>query len=213
MYLSLIKKDFSIVLRQNSGIIIVQLLFILVVTSINLGIVGYGYCATAFAWHMLMTIAAKEKESHSLTLLLSMPFDKERIIRSRYYSTILGFVGISVFYEAIAVVTNALGFTFFKPIDVITLCTSFLAYALFVAITLPLYWMFEDSTVRIISIVILLGSAYIGFFLWNRASVREFLQSTLLAKDFYPVFAISVAVISLMISKSIMRYLFEQMEF
>ncbi|OYP09836.1 hypothetical protein CG709_09295, partial [Lachnotalea glycerini] len=128
MYLSLVKKDFKIVLRGNLGILVAQMLFILIIISVNMGIVGYGVMVTAFGWQLLLSVSTEEKKSRSLALLIAMPYEKGKIITTRYVSPMLGFAGITLIYEGLALITNMNDFFIIKPLTydgiAITMCAN-----------------------------------------------------------------------------------------
>lgn len=210
---SLIKKDFCVVLRQNFGLLLFQMLFVLVITSVNLGVVGYGVMATTFGWTILLTVSMKEKESNSIALLLSMPYEKKTIINARYVTAIIGFFLITILYEVLAIVTSLFQVALFTPLSMKVLESSLFAYALFISITLPLYFKYKDTTVRFISIILIFVSFYIGYLLWENQSFRNWITTIRISEGTYFIGCILLTVISLTISRNITWHLFSKMEY
>lgn len=212
MYLSLIKKDFAIVLRGNIAILLVQLLFILIIISVNMGVIGYGVMATAFGWQMLMSVSAKEKENNSLGLLIAMPYERGKIITSRYISTILGFLAMTVVYEVVAILGNTLHANLFKMLTPDIFLVSMCSYALFISITLPLYFKFDDTIVRGISLFLIMAVTMGGFILWDLIGI-EIKGIMTIAMNNIEIISIVVMIISLWASRNITLLLFKKMEF
>lgn len=213
MYLSLIRKDFSVVFRENIGLIVMQQLFILIIISLNLGIIGYGVMATAFGWQILMTVAAKDKENHSLALLVSMPYEKETIINARYVSAMLGLLGVTAVYEVLAIITNILQISFLGTLNIQVILLTFFAYSIFISVTLPLYLVFEDSVVRGISLFMILATSMVGVWVWDKTDLRFLIASLESIREYYKIICTVVAVISLIVSRNITLHLFKKMEF
>lgn len=212
MYLSLVKKDFAIVLRGNIGILLVQLLFILTIISLNMGVIGYGVMASAFGWQLLMSVSAKEKENNSLGLLIAMPYERNKIITSRYISAILGFLTMTVIYEIVAILANIIYAGLFKmltpEIFLITMCS----YILFISITLPLYFKFDDTIVRGISLFMIMAVTMGGFALGDMIGVY-FKGIIAFAINNIVLVSIVVMVLSLWVSRNITLSMFKKMEF
>lgn len=213
MYLSLIRKDYSVVLRDNIGLLLVQMLFILIIISVNLGIMGYGVMTVAFGWQILMTVSAKDKMNHSISLLLSMPYQKKSIVNARYISIMLGYIFATIFYIIIAKITNFFNVFLFttlsKEVIFLTLC----AYSMFVSITLPLYFKFEDTIVRGISLFSILGVTIFGVLIWDHTNIRFVIDSMTWLKEYYVILCMAVIVVSIFISRRVTLYLFDRMEF
>lgn len=213
MYLSLVRKDYSIVLRDNIGLLLVQMLFILIIISSNLGIMGYGVMTVAFGWQILMTVSAKDKMNHSMSLLLSMPFQKKTIVNARYISVMLGYVGVTIFYIVISELSNFLQVYLFKRISMEVILLTLCAYSLFVSITLPLYFKFEDSIVRGISLFSILGVTICGVLIWDNTNLRFIIASMTWLKENYAIICVAMIIFAIAISRSVTLYLIDQMEF
>jgi hypothetical protein len=212
MYLSLVKKDFAIVLRGNIAILLAQLLFILIIISLNMGVIGYGVMATAFGWQILMSVSAKEKENNCLGLLIAMPYERNKIITSRYVSAILGFLAMTVIYEIIAVFANVIFAGLFKmltpEIFLVTMCS----YVLFISITLPLYFKFDDTVVRGISLFMIMAVTMGGFLLWRVISINLNRIMEIVFNNI-ELITICVMILSLWVSRNITLSMFKKMEF
>ncbi|KAB1440142.1 ABC-2 transporter permease [Candidatus Galacturonibacter soehngenii] len=213
MYLSLIRKDYSIVLRNNIGLLIAQMLFILIIVSTNLGIMGYAIMAVSFGWQILMTVSAKDKMNHSMSLLLSMPFQKKTIVNARYMSVMLGFAFVSLFYIVIVEITKFFHVFLFKPLSIEVFFLTLCAYSLFASVTLPLYLKFEDSVVRGISLFSILGVTILGVLIWDNTNIRFLIDSMTWLKEYYAIICVAVIFLSITISRSVSMYFFESMEF
>lgn len=213
MYLSLIRKDYSVVLRDNIGLLLVQMLFILIIISANLGIMGYGVMTVAFGWQILMTVSAKDKINHSMSLLLSMPFQKKTIVNARYMSVMLGYIFVTIFYITIAEITNFFQVFLFNRLSTEIFFSTLCAYSLFVSITLPLYLKFEDTIVRGISLFSILGVTICGVLIWDNTNIRVVIDSMNWLKEYYAILCVTVIVFSIAISRSVTLYLLERMEF
>lgn len=213
MYLSLVRKDYSIVLRDNIGLLLVQMLFILIIISSNLGIMGYGVMTVAFGWQILMTVSAKDKMNHSMSLLLSMPFQKKTIVNARYISVMLGYVGVTIFYIVISEMSNFLQIYLFKRISMEVILLTLCAYSIFVSITLPLYFKFEDSIVRGISLFSILGVTICGVLIWDNTNLRFVIASMTWLKENYAIICVAMIILGIAISRSVTLYLIDQMEF
>jgi ABC-2 type transport system permease protein len=213
MYLSLVKKDFDLVFQENSGIIIAQMFFILIIISVNLGIVGYGVMATSFGWQLLMSVSTKEKENHSLALLISMPYEKGKIITTRYVSTMAALLGITLIYQVIAWLTNMFNIPLFAMLTSEIVLTTMCAYALFISITLPLYFKFDNSTVIVFSMILILGVTMVGLLLWDRTDICTRIEAIHVVNEHFKIICIVVTIISLVISRNISLQLFKKMEF
>lgn len=213
MYLSLIRKDYSVVLRDNIGLLLVQMLFILIIISSNLGIMGYGVMTVAFGWQILMTVSAKDKMNHSMSLLLSMPFQKKTIVDARYMSVMLGYVGVTIFYIAITELSNFFQIFLFKRLSMEVFLLTLCAYSLFVSITLPLYFKFEDSIVRGVSLFSILGVTICGVLIWDNTNLRFVIGSTTWLKENYIIICMAVIIFGIAISRNVTMYLLERMEF
>lgn len=213
MYLSLIRKDYSVVLRDNIGLLLVQMLFVLIIISSNLGIMGYGVMTVAFGWQILMTVSAKDKLNHSMSLLLSMPFQKKTIVNARYMSVMLGYVGVTIFYIAITELSNFFEIYLFKRLSIEVFFFTLCAYAVFVSITLPLYFKFEDSIVRGISLLSILGVTICGVLIWDNTNLRFVIGSMTWLKEYYAFICVAVIIFGIAISRSVTLYLIDRMEF
>ncbi|RDY31070.1 ABC-2 transporter permease [Lachnotalea glycerini] len=213
MYLSLVKKDFKIVLRGNLGILVAQMLFILIIISVNMGIVGYGVMVTAFGWQLLLSVSTEEKKSRSLALLIAMPYEKGKIITTRYVSPMLGFAGVTLIYEGLALITNMNDFFIIKPLTYDVIAITMCAYALFISITVPLYLILSDSVVRGITIFLILGTVWIGYFLWNNINIRNSLLTMTFITNHFHIVCIIVSIISLVISRTISLQIFKKIEY
>lgn len=212
MYLSLVKKDFAIVLRGNIAILLVQLFFILIIISLNMGVIGYGAMATAFGWQLLMSVSTKEKENNNLGLLVAMPYERGKIITSRYISAILGFVAMTAIYEVFAILANILHTNLLKMLTPEIFLVSMCAYVLFISITLPLYFKFDDTVVRGISLFLIMAVMMGGFILWDIIGIQ--LKGIFaIAMNHIELISIVVMIISLWISRNITLSLFKKMEF
>jgi hypothetical protein len=213
MYLSLVKKDFDIVLRGNIGILLAQLLFILIIISVNMGVIGYGVMATAFGWHLLMSVSAKEKQNNSLALLIAMPYEKGKIITTRYVTPMLGFAGLTVIYGVLASLVNTININMLKLLTPEVFLTTMCAYAVFISITLPLYFKFDDTVVRGVSIFLILGVTIVGFLMWDTTDIGAKISAMTFFAHNFKVICIIVTIVSLVISRNITLKLLEKMEF
>ncbi|MFA9376959.1 MAG: ABC-2 transporter permease [Lachnotalea sp.] len=213
MYWSLVKKDFEIAFCENIGIIVVQMLFILIIISVNMGVMGYGVMATAFGWQLLMGVSVKEKKNNSLALLITMPYEKGKIITTRYISAMFGVVGATVIYEGLAFITNMININVLKMLTPEILLTTVCAYALFIGITLPLYFKFDDTVVRGVSLFLIMGVNIVGFLLWDHTNIISIISEMSFITNNYKVILILVTIVSLVISRKITLILFEKMEF
>jgi ABC-type transport system involved in multi-copper enzyme maturation permease subunit len=209
---SLVRKDFGIVLRGNLVVLCAQLLFILIMISFNMGVIGYGVMATAFGWQMLMSVSAKEKESHSIGLLISMPFGKRKIINSRYASTIIAFLVMSVIYEVFALLASFVTTSLLKPLNLEIFLTTMVAYIVFISITLPLYFRFDDTMVRGISLFLIMAFT-IGFFFFDMLLGTRLLDVFRGIERYRFGLCLVVIIGSLIASRNITLKMFENMEF
>lgn len=213
MYSALVKKDFDILFRGNVVILFVQMLFILIIISANMGVIGYGAMATAFGWQLLMSVSAKEKANNSLGLLIAISYEKAKIITTRYMSAMLAFLGVTVIYELLALITNIFHIGILRMLTpelfFITMC----AYAMFISITLPLYFKFDDTIVRGISLFLIMAVIMVGFLLWDLTDIGSKLSTLTFLKDNIIVISIVITIISLVVSRKITMKIFRKMEF
>lgn len=212
MYLSLIRKDFSVLFRGNVKLILLQMLFILFIISANLGIIGYSVMVTSFGWQLLMMVSLKDKMNHSLALLLSMPYDKKKIINARYASAIIGFFGVTIIYEVLVKVLTIFQISLLQPLTGKVVLLTFCAYTLFISLTIPLYLKFDDSIVKGISLFTILGVTVIGVLIWDKTNLRFALSMTTL-KEYFAMIEVVIILLSIFISRIVALKLFKRMEF
>lgn len=161
MGVGLVGKDYKIILRENAGTFVVQMLFLLVMVSANLGILGYSTMVTAGAWFLLMNVSAAEHKNGALAYLVSTPYSRWKIIISRYVSSALLFVLLTVVYGIISAVIGMAGVGLFPMLTVPVVAGTFVYYMLFVSITAPMYFFLEDMTVRLVSVGMILGVGFL----------------------------------------------------
>lgn len=213
MHLSLVKKDFDIVFCGNVVILLAQMIFILIIISVNMGEMGYGVMVTAFGWQILMSVSAKEKGNNCLGLLIAMPLEKGKIITTRYITTMISFVGITIFYEVLAIIVNVFHFSLFKPLTPEVFFTTLCVYALFISITLPLYFKFDDTVVRGISLFLIMAVTMVGYALWDIMELGNRIGAIVVLQQNYILISLVLTVVSLVISRNITFELFKNMEF
>ena len=213
MCLALVKKDLKILFAENTGMLLVQFLFILVICSMNLGIAGYFILTVAAAWQMLMVVSAKEQSTGALALLLSASYSEFKIVGSRYLSAVILFVVITVGYSLLSFVTGQLGLDLFQDPTWDIILMAFLSYMMFVSITLPLYFFLEDMTVRIISIALIFGVFFTVYFLVRFTNVAAILSGMEMLNKFKLPGVLLLTAIVMVISMAVTTKILKRLEF
>ena len=214
MSFALIRKDYQIILRENFSVFLIQMLGILVITSANIpGALGYGLLTVGGAWHLLMSVGGAERASSSLAYLISTPYSRIRIILSRYGSTFLLFVMLTLCYALLAFVTRALGLNLFPLLTPSAVVITFAAYSLFVSITLPLYFFLTDMTIRLISLGLILGTAFLSYGLMKYSGFSTILSAVALYRNHLFLISALLSVLSATVSVSVSKFLFDRSEF
>ena len=213
MCLALVKKDLKILFAENVGILLVQILFILVITSMNLGIAGYFIMAIAAAWQMLMTVSAKEQSTGALALLLSASYSEFKIAASRYLSAVILFGIITAVYSLFAFLTGLMGVDLFLLPTWDNILMAFLSYMMFVCITLPMYFFLEDMTVRIISIALIIGVFFTVDYLIRFTNVAEILSGMEMLINYKQPGVLLLTAIATVISMALTTKILKRLEF
>ena len=209
MSLGLIRKDYKILFRQSFGTFLAQMLFILVVISANLGIMGYSVMAVGAAWYLLMNVCIAEQQSSALAYLISIPYSRLKIVISKYLSTLLIFVGITVFYGVLSELTQQLGLELFPRLSISVVGATFICYMLFVSITLPMYFFLSDMTVRLVSIGLILGVSFGIIIILKKVGVDAFAA----LPQWGMGAGLAIAGVGMVLSAIIMKLFFDKLEF
>lgn len=210
MCIGLIKKDLYEVFRNNFGMTLVQMMFILLIISMNMGIVGYAVLVCAFGWNMMLNISTNEKKYNTNIFITALPYDRKDIIKSKYVSLYLAFIASSLVYETIALITNILNIKFFELLSLDIVLIALMGYTVFISISIPLYLKFDDIIVRVFSILfICVGGVYI-----NALTVSEGLSESVsfIQKNINAVCLI-ITIINLVLSVKVSTKIFEKLEF
>ncbi len=160
MIAALVKKDFILLLRNKFLTTVLMLAFLLVVIGINLGLAAYYMMMLAGIWQLLLTVETIEKKTGADALLYVTPYMRGNVVSGRYVSAMAFFVLLTLGYCVISLPSLSLPNWLPLP-NALTIATGFLAAALFIAITLPLYMKFSEFTVRLISLAMILGGGFV----------------------------------------------------
>lgn len=213
MGLGLVGKDYKIIFRENVGIFVVQMLFVLVLVSANLGILGYSIMAAADAWYLLMNVSASERKNGALAYLVSTPYSRWQIIISRYVSAALMFVLLTAVYAVISTVTGMAGIGLFPTLTVPVVTGTFVFYMMFVSITAPMYFFMEDMTVRLVSGGLILGVGFIMAIVMRKTELSTLAIILAKAPDWLAAAGGVLAAVSVTVSVVVTKVLFDKMEF
>lgn len=213
MCFGLVRKDYKILFRQNFGTFFAQMLFILVLISANMGIMGYCVMAAGAGWAMLMTISIAEQQSQAIAYLISTPYSRLKIIISKYISTILLFLGVTVFYGIISELTQQMGVVLFPRLTLAVVVMTFISYMLFVSITLPLYFFLTDMTVRLISLGLILGTCLVVTVIMKELGIAAVGALTAGLPDWWMSAGLAAAGIATVISIIVVKLAFDKLEF
>lgn len=213
MCFGLVRKDYKILFRQNFGTFFAQMLFILVLISANMGIMGYCVMAAGAGWAMLMTISIAEQQSQAMAYLISTPYSRPRIVISKYISTVLLFFVVTVFYGIISELTQRMGVPLFPRLTLSVVVMTFISYMLFVSITLPLYFFLTDMTVRLISLGLILGTCLVVSVIMKKLGVTAVSALTDGLPEWGMGAGLGAAGIATVISVIVVKLAFDKMEF
>lgn len=211
---ALVRKDYLVLVRNKFLTGIVGLLFILVIISftmgnVGLGIAGYFMFVLGGIWQLLLTINNVEK-SGGFILLISSPYSINKVVSSRYVSSLCLYAILTLLYLLISFATSF--FTDLFPIlTPQTILLSFFVTSLFIAVTVPLYLKFSEFTVRIISLCIILGGYFAVYFFRNMITTA--LSALQLTPQAIFASAVFIGIAALLLSRSIAIYIAKKMEY
>lgn len=207
---ALVKKDYLLLIRNNFLAVVGSLVFILIIIGINLGIASYFMMMLAGVWQLLLSSNGTEVKSKSTILLISAPYTRSKVVSAKYMSALLMYVLLTVIYGVVSFAASFFTDTF-PTLTVPFVFLGFVVAAVFISITIPLYLKFSEFTVRIISLVIILGGFFLLAFLWETfgASIRPLLASPAV------VFALglAVSVFALLASRTIAVRMAKRIEY
>lgn len=210
MCLGLIKKDLYVVFRNNFGMTLVQMLFILLIISMNLGIAGYGVLVCAFGWNMMLNISANEKKDNTNVFLTALPYDRRDIIKSKYISLYLAFAASSLAYWLLSSITNALNINFFAPLSLNIVLIVLMGYTVFISISIPLYLKFDDIVVRVFSILFICGG---GLSIGTMSGSEKLSKGISFIQENISVACVIIIAVSIFLSVRVSGKIFERLEF
>lgn len=179
MLRALFYKDYRLFIGNQVAELIIQHLFILVVISINLGVLGYSVYAVGGGWAFLMNVLIKEKNSSGKKMLYAASYQPWQLVVMHYITAFFHFFGLTGIYIAFSLVTNAVGISIFKMLTLPVFINTFLSYCFFIAITLPLYFILEDVMVQGISAILIIGSVFLAMGIatvMGEVKVNQFLK-------------------------------------
>ncbi len=206
---TLIYKELKLLTCEGFKMLLIQCIFITVILGANLGSMFYPILATTVCWAYLMNVSAREKGNLGMAFMASLPFSRSQIILAKYITAYLLFVIISVFGGAVLLIMekgNVTAFTELLPM-------SFAWYSVFLAITLPLYLKLEAVAVQVISIVLIIGTFYVGFIFFRFLSPdRRMILTQWLERDF-PVIGVIASLAALMLSFMIAVKMYKRIEY
>lgn len=213
MCLALVRKDYKIIFRENFMTFVAQMIFILVIVSANLGIMGYSMLAVADGWYLLMNTCMADKNSSALAYLMSTPYSGLKIIFSKYLSAVLMFAAVSGIYAILSYFVRLLGFDLLPPLSVPAVCFTAIFYMLFISVTMPLYFFLQDMTVRIVSIFFILGVGFAAAILMRTADLTALIQKIEQFRPYLVPAGFLICTVFIAISAAVMKALFDRLEF
>lgn len=209
----LVYKDIKLLIKDNLLLLLGQCLLILILISANLGIVGYSMLTLALCWSYLMTVSAKEKVSKGNLLLIVTPYKKNQIILGKYITVFLLFCVVTVFYYCLSQNCRIINISLFEPLSWNVLAITGLSVSVFVGVTIPMYLKFDDSIVKIVSIIMLLGTLYIGYGVYKQLSVETVEKIMNWVNQYVAIISIITSILVLCISYIITLTLIKKTEY
>ncbi len=208
MIAALVRKDMLLLVRNKFMTTVLMLLFLLVIIGINMGVMAYYMVLLGGIWQFLMVTSTVEKKSGAAALLATTPYTCARVVSGRYMSALLLYALLTLAYCAVSLVSLVFP-DVLPPLTPHSAAGGFLAAALFIAITLPLYMKFSELTLRLISLSLILGG---GSVLWV---VREALQAfvSVLSTSLFVGICLGGGVVSLLISRAVAVALMKKAEY
>lgn len=197
MIAALVKKDCLLLLRNHFVAAVAALIFILIMLSANLGIVGYYMMVLAGIWQLLTIVSEMEKKTGAAALLAVTPYTRKTVVAGRYVSAMLFWAALTVVY---LVISLALGFSgFFPPLTLEIAARGFLGAALFTAVALPISIRLPLMAARFLTLFIVLGSMFLVLGL--RDTLAPWLVAVTLAPAARLLLCLAVGVAALALSR------------
>ena len=210
---ALIYKDIKLMFKDNTLILVGQFLLVLIIISANLGIAGYSLLSVAICWTFLMNVSAKEKAAKGNILLLSTPYRKQQLIIAKYLTAYLLFISTTLIYFGISEVFKMIHVELFPQISYNVFFITLLSVSLFVGITLPMYLKLDDSIIKIVSSIMILGTFIIGYVVFKQLSAQAILELMNWTNKYLGLLSISISILAVIVSYIISFTLMSKTEY
>ena len=210
---ALIYKDIKLLFKYNTLLLVGQFLLVLIIISANLGIAGYSLLSVGICWTFLMNVSAKEKAAKGNILLLSTPYRKQQLIIAKYLTAYLLFISTTLFYFAMSEIFKMIHVELFPQISCDVFFITLLSVSLFVGITLPMYLKLDDSIIKIVSSIMILGTFIIGYVVFKQLSAQAVLELMNWTNKYLGLLSISISILAVIVSYIISFTLMSKTEY
>jgi len=210
---ALIYKDIKLMFKDNTLLLVGQFLFILIIISTSLGIAGYSILSAGICWTYLMNVSSKEKSSKGNILLLSTPYRKKELIIAKYLTAYLLFISTTLLYSGISEIFKMIHVELFPQISCDVFFITLLSVSLFVGITLPMYLKLDDSIIKIVSSIMILGTFIIGYVVFKQLSAQAILELMNWTNKYLGLLSISISILAVIVSYIISFTLMSKTEY
>ena len=210
---ALIYKDIKLMFKDNTLLLVGQFLFILIIISTSLGIAGYSILSAGICWTYLMNVSSKEKSSKGNILLLSTPYRKKELIIAKYLTAYLLFISTTLLYSGISEIFKMIHVELFPQISCDVFFITLLSVSLFVGITLPMYLKLDDSIIKIVSSIMILGTFIIGYVVFKQLSAQAILELMNWTNKYLGLLSISISILAVIVSYIISFTLISKTEY
>ena len=210
---ALIYKDIKLMFKDNTLLLAGQFLFVLIIISTNLGIAGYSLLSAGICWTYLMNVSSKEKAAKGNILLLSTPYRKKELIIAKYLTAYLLFISTTLLYSGISEIFKMIHVELFPQISCDVFFITLLSVSLFVGITLPMYLKLDDSIIKIVSSIMILGTFIIGYVVFKQLSAQAILELMNWTNKYLGLLSISISILAVIVSYIISFTLISKTEY